>query len=322
MPERGVRRWPGRLSGLRGKGCCAMRCCRLQLLRGVLAERARIFGAPARRGARHGRLRHLPGRHDGALPARHAAGRCTSRTRIAGLANRVLARVADRVLSGFPERARQGAARSWYGNPVRREIARDCRRRRSAMPAARPAAPARRRRQPRCAGAERARARGAGADCRRASARASRTRRARSTSTRCAGAYAAAGVKAEAWSLHRRHGGSATPRPIWSICRAGAMTVAELAAAGVGERARAVSASPWTITRRATRSLLADAARRCCCRKRELTAGAAGAALLRSGRPRAALSTMAERARAPWARPDATRTRSRACMDARGDGAR
>ena len=39
---------------------------------------------------------------------------------IAGLANRVLARVADRVLTGFPEVIPKG---QWIGNPVRHEIA-------------------------------------------------------------------------------------------------------------------------------------------------------------------------------------------------------
>ncbi len=39
---------------------------------------------------------------------------------IAGLANRVLAGVADRVLSGFPEALKKG---QWVGNPVRHEVA-------------------------------------------------------------------------------------------------------------------------------------------------------------------------------------------------------
>lgn len=40
---------------------------------------------------------------------------------VAGLANRVLAGVADRILTGFPEVLKKGA---WVGNPVRLEIAR------------------------------------------------------------------------------------------------------------------------------------------------------------------------------------------------------
>ena len=39
---------------------------------------------------------------------------------VAGLANRVLARVADRILSGFPDVLKEG---EWVGNPVRPEIA-------------------------------------------------------------------------------------------------------------------------------------------------------------------------------------------------------
>src|SRR5258706_15086324 len=42
---------------------------------------------------------------------------------IAGLANRVLARVADRVLAGFPGAFGASTAIIWSGNPVRSEIA-------------------------------------------------------------------------------------------------------------------------------------------------------------------------------------------------------
>ena len=43
---------------------------------------------------------------------------------VAGLANRVLARVADRVLAGFPDAFGASTAVIWTGNPVRDEIAR------------------------------------------------------------------------------------------------------------------------------------------------------------------------------------------------------
>ena len=42
---------------------------------------------------------------------------------VAGLANRVLARLADRVLSAFPHAFAQNIAVSWVGNPVRDDIA-------------------------------------------------------------------------------------------------------------------------------------------------------------------------------------------------------
>jgi UDP-N-acetylglucosamine--N-acetylmuramyl-(pentapeptide) pyrophosphoryl-undecaprenol N-acetylglucosamine transferase len=42
---------------------------------------------------------------------------------IAGLANRVLAKVSDRVFAGFPNAFGKSAAVLWTGNPVRREIA-------------------------------------------------------------------------------------------------------------------------------------------------------------------------------------------------------
>jgi UDP-N-acetylglucosamine--N-acetylmuramyl-(pentapeptide) pyrophosphoryl-undecaprenol N-acetylglucosamine transferase len=43
---------------------------------------------------------------------------------VPGLANRVLARLADRVLTGFPDALGTGAAVIWTGNPVREDIAR------------------------------------------------------------------------------------------------------------------------------------------------------------------------------------------------------
>jgi UDP-N-acetylglucosamine--N-acetylmuramyl-(pentapeptide) pyrophosphoryl-undecaprenol N-acetylglucosamine transferase len=42
---------------------------------------------------------------------------------IPGLANRVLAKLADRVLAGFPDAFGAGAAVIWTGNPVRKDIA-------------------------------------------------------------------------------------------------------------------------------------------------------------------------------------------------------
>ena len=56
---------------------------------------------------------------------------------VAGLANRVLAYGADRILLGFPDALRGRHARKveWVGNPVRDEIA-ACRRPRSASPGA------------------------------------------------------------------------------------------------------------------------------------------------------------------------------------------
>ena len=42
---------------------------------------------------------------------------------VAGLANRVLARLADRILAAFPDAFGPGIATSWVGNPVRSDIA-------------------------------------------------------------------------------------------------------------------------------------------------------------------------------------------------------
>jgi UDP-N-acetylglucosamine--N-acetylmuramyl-(pentapeptide) pyrophosphoryl-undecaprenol N-acetylglucosamine transferase len=73
---------------------------------------------PARRGAGHGRLHQLSRRHDGLLAGVPLV--LHEQNSVAGLANRVLAGVADRILTGFPDVLKKG---DWVGNPVRPEIA-------------------------------------------------------------------------------------------------------------------------------------------------------------------------------------------------------
>ena len=107
---------------------------------------------------------------------------------VAGLANRVLAHGADRILLGFPQ-ALRGRAREARRMGRQSAARRDLRAAAAGGALRRPqraAAPAGRRRQPRRAGAERARARGARAAAAPRSGRRSCTRRARSTSPRCA----------------------------------------------------------------------------------------------------------------------------------------
>ncbi|MCK7580250.1 MAG: hypothetical protein MZV65_34485 [Chromatiales bacterium] len=221
---------------------------------------------------------------------------------VAGLTNRVLARLADRVLAGFPGRLR----------PARK--ARACT---SAIRCAR--------RSPRCRRPSDA-SPGAAGRCGCSSSAAARAP-ARSTRS-CRGALPdcppASGpeVRHQAGEAHRRRpraayrdvpgveaecGRSSTtwPRPtagpIWSLCRAGALTVAELAAAGVGARCWCRFRTPWTTTRpRNARLPGRRAAPRVLLPQRELDAGAARAELLRGlagDRELAAQMAAARRAR-------------------------
>jgi UDP-N-acetylglucosamine--N-acetylmuramyl-(pentapeptide) pyrophosphoryl-undecaprenol N-acetylglucosamine transferase len=148
---------------------------------------------------------------------------------VAGLANRVLAGVADRVLSGFPERAEARRVDRQSGARGDRRAASACAALRRAQRAAQPAGG---RRQPRRPGPQRRRAAGTDfAGARRAAAgdapvgretdrgAACRLRQCRRRGANCS-------TSSTTW---RR----ATPPADLVICRAGALTVAELAAAGV-----------------------------------------------------------------------------------------
>ena len=133
---------------------------------------------------------------------------------IAGLANRVLAYGADRILLGFPERdARPPRGQGRMG---RQSAARRDHRRAGSRGAIRgthgTAAAARRRRKPRRRGAQPHRSGGARADARRRRARASCIRPARSTSKRCRRRTRRRASRQRAWrssTTWRR----VTPRP-------------------------------------------------------------------------------------------------------------
>ena len=232
--------------GVDFEGVALRRRARQGLLRALLLGRSRccvafwqsvardLRASRARRRARLRRLRVVPGRLMGVARGKPLV--CTSRTRVAGLANRVLAHGADRVLLGFPRRARRRhatARRVGRQSGARRDRARAAARGALRRPRG-AAAPARRRRQPRRAGAERARAARARADARR---------RARPQVVHQAGEQHIDALRA-ALRDGRRRRPSASPfiddmaralrvRPTSSICRAGAITVAELAAVGV-----------------------------------------------------------------------------------------
>jgi UDP-N-acetylglucosamine--N-acetylmuramyl-(pentapeptide) pyrophosphoryl-undecaprenol N-acetylglucosamine transferase len=225
VPPRGYDTAWVRFGALRGKGLLRKLLLPVNLLLRLLAGAARDPPRPPRRGAGHGRLRHLPGRHDGR--AARAPLVLHEQNSVAGLANRVLARVADRVLSGFPEVLEQA---EWMGNPVRAEIA-------AVLPPAE--------RTPDAAGPLRVLVVGGSlgaavlnetvpqallrlpAEQRPVVVHQAGERQIEA----CARRTRAPGRRGAA-PLHRRHGGAYADADL-VICRAGALTVAELAAAGV-----------------------------------------------------------------------------------------
>jgi UDP-N-acetylglucosamine--N-acetylmuramyl-(pentapeptide) pyrophosphoryl-undecaprenol N-acetylglucosamine transferase len=232
---------------------------------------------------------------------------------IAGLANRVLARLADRVLTGFPDVLPEA---SWTGNPVRPDIA--------GLPA-----PAVRYGQrsgplnllvvggslgaqvlnetvPRALAALPAGAR----------PQVVHQAGARNVAALSA-AYEVAGVQAQLLPFVE----DMPARYAWAdlaICRAGALTVAELAAAGV---ASILVPYPHAVDDHQTTNarFLSEAGAALLLPQAELSAQRL-ADLLR-GLDREALRAMAERARA-LAKPEATRMVAEACMNVAGSGDR
>jgi len=226
---------------------------------------------------------------------------------VAGLANRVLAGVADRVLTGFPGVLRKG---EWTGNPVRAEIA--------ALPP-----PAQRyagRSGPLCVlvvgGSLGAQALNDAVP--RALTLIPAGERPRVTHQSGArqidqlrAAYAAAGAEAELVpfidDMAARY---ATADLV--LCRAGALTVAELAAAGV---AGVLVPFPHAVDDHQTGNarFLAEAGAAILLPQAELTPEKLAALLRELTRER--LAAMADKART-LAKPEATRAVAEACMEA------
>ncbi len=153
---------------------------------------------------------------------------------IAGLANRVLAYGADRILLGFPDamRGRHAGKVEWVGNPVRDAIGRVPPPEAALRRPRGPAAAARRRRKPRRGGDQSLRAAGARADAARPRVRTSCIRPARGISTRLRAAYEQAGVAAQCVPFIDDMASHYADADV-VLCRGGAITVAELAAVGV-----------------------------------------------------------------------------------------
>ena len=225
---------------------------------------------------------------------------------VAGLANRVLAGVADRILSGFPGVLRQG---EWAGNPVRTEIAA------LPLPAQRYAG----RSGPLdvlvVGGSLGARALNEAVP--RALALLPLAERPRVTHQSGAkqiddlrAAYAAAGVEAQLLPFIDDMAARYAAADL-VVCRAGALTIAELAAAGV---ASVLVPFPQAVDDHQTGNarFLSEAGAAILLPQRELTPEKL-AALLRE-LTREKLAAMAEKARA-LAKPEATRAVAEVCME-------
>lgn len=109
------------MSGVRGKGWLRMLVLPLQLLIAFWQSARAIFTHRPDVVLGMGGYVSFPGGMMASLLNRPLA--IHEQNSIAGLANRVLARLADRVLAGFPGAFGASTAVIWTGNPVRSEIA-------------------------------------------------------------------------------------------------------------------------------------------------------------------------------------------------------
>ncbi|MFC5300170.1 undecaprenyldiphospho-muramoylpentapeptide beta-N-acetylglucosaminyltransferase [Azospira restricta] len=118
VPARGYELAPVRFGALRGKGLLRKLLLPLALLSGFWQAARQIRRVQPDVVLGMGGYISFPGGMMAALLGRPLA--LHEQNSVAGLANRVLAKVADRILSGFPDVLGDGI---WAGNPVRAEIA-------------------------------------------------------------------------------------------------------------------------------------------------------------------------------------------------------
>lgn len=119
VPARGYEMVPVRFAALRGKGVIRKLLLPLNLLRGFWQARREIKRIQPNVVLGMGGFITFPGGMMAVVAGVPLV--LHEQNSIAGLANRVLAGVADRILTGFPGVLRKGA---WIGNPVRPEITR------------------------------------------------------------------------------------------------------------------------------------------------------------------------------------------------------
>lgn len=118
VPERGYAMAWIRFSGLRGKGLLRAALLPLNLLIAFVQSARAIFAHRPEVVLGMGGYVAFPGGMMASLLNRPLA--IHEQNSVAGLTNKVLAGVADRVLSGFPDVFKRG---TWTGNPVRADIA-------------------------------------------------------------------------------------------------------------------------------------------------------------------------------------------------------
>ena len=109
------------MSGVRGKGYARMLVLPLQLLIAFGQSARAIFAHRPDVVLGMGGYASFPGGMMASLFNRPLA--IHEQNSVAGLANRMLAKVADRVLAGFPDAFGAATAVIWTGNPVRSEVA-------------------------------------------------------------------------------------------------------------------------------------------------------------------------------------------------------
>jgi UDP-N-acetylglucosamine--N-acetylmuramyl-(pentapeptide) pyrophosphoryl-undecaprenol N-acetylglucosamine transferase len=110
-----------RFSGVRGKGLLRFATLPLELLLAFWQSATAIFAHRPDALLGMGGYISFPGGMMASLLNRPLA--VHEQNSVAGLANRVLAKLADRVLAGFPDAFGAAAAVIWTGNPVRGDIA-------------------------------------------------------------------------------------------------------------------------------------------------------------------------------------------------------
>jgi UDP-N-acetylglucosamine--N-acetylmuramyl-(pentapeptide) pyrophosphoryl-undecaprenol N-acetylglucosamine transferase len=304
VPARGYEMIWVRFSGLRGKGLLAKLLLPMNLLIAFWQSARAIFARRPDVVLGMGGYISFPGGMMASLLNRPLA--IHEQNSVAGLANRVLARLADRVLVSFPETLARG---EFVGNPVRAEIAR------LASPAERYAARSGPLRLLVVGGSLGA----AALNDVVPKALARIPEAARPIVTHQSGDkhivalranYAAAGVAAELVPFIEDMAAAYADADV-VICRAGATTVAELAATGV---ASLLVPFPFAVDDHQTTNAryLVDRGAAILEQQSELTPDRLAEIL--GGLTRDALRQMAERARAA-ARPDATEAVARACME-------
>lgn len=297
-----------RFAGVRGKGFVRLLTLPLELLLAFWQSARAIFAHRPDALLGMGGYVSFPGGMMAVLFNRPLA--VHEQNSVAGLANRVLARVADRVLTGFP--GALGKAAVWIGNPVRGEIAG------LAAPEARYAARAGGLRLLVVGGSQGAQALNdvvpEALALLPAAERPHVTHQAGAAhGAAVSGRYRALGVAAEVMEfiddIARRYADADL-----IVCRAGASTVAELAAAGV---ASVLVPYPHAVDDHQTGNarFLAGRGAALLVPQAEFTAARLAEAL--AGFTRERLLAMARSARAV-ARPDAARALAEACLELAG----